>query len=246
MGGSTKLADFAAALEAQAALNAGTLGVLKNGILTDTGSFFEPKPIVATSDGQTSFPVTYTVGPSLLVWGGSLLMEGYAASTGSSVVLADGSGVKSGDKGWLITLTPFAVANAVSLTGTAYDSARVGGILAANMATLAQLNAAIATIPGINQTNTNVTASRAVGTTYTNNTTRAIEVNIVVSVGAPTTIPRLRVGPAGALQVVYGVGSANSSYVTTYTISAKVPPGHDYVLDASAGTIGISNWSELR
>lgn len=95
---------------------------------------------------------------------------------------------------------------------------------------------------GFGQTWQNLTGSRALSTIYRNTTSRPINLAIVVSITSATSVPRLQVDGV----VVFGVGSANSSFVTTYTLAAIVPPGSTYQLDASTGSIAIHNWAELR
>ena len=94
---------------------------------------------------------------------------------------------------------------------------------------------------GYGQTWTNVTASRALGTTYTNSTGRPIFVMVAASnnvnaswglitpVVAGTTLPDAR-------------AIVNQSYAT---ISFIVPSGATYVLTTS-GSISLQAWAELR
>ena len=91
---------------------------------------------------------------------------------------------------------------------------------------------------GVGQTWQDVTASRALGTTYTNTTGKPIQ---VVMYGAP-------VSSGNNTLVVDGISI--SSYITndtpsgaSGTISGIVPHGSTYSI---TGSIAISKWSELR
>lgn len=87
--------------------------------------------------------------------------------------------------------------------------------------------------------NTDVTASRAFGATYTNSTVNDIEVRVVVVQGSN-----------GAIQaVVAGVVSAAMQLSTTSnyaTITFTVPAGSTYALNVTAGTMTMQRWTELR
>jgi hypothetical protein len=89
---------------------------------------------------------------------------------------------------------------------------------------------------GYSQTWSDVTASRAAGTTYTNNTGRPIMVNIGIS-KASTGVETLTVGGVVAAKVLWG--GASSGY-----LSAIVPVGATYVWSTVGGS--LYSWSELR
>lgn len=87
---------------------------------------------------------------------------------------------------------------------------------------------------GVGQTWTNVSGSRATGTTYFNTTGRPIQVNVVFNAGATTTCT-LTVNSIL-------VGSTNVVTNMPQTLVAIVPSGGSYV---TAGT-SVNNWAELR
>lgn len=95
---------------------------------------------------------------------------------------------------------------------------------------------------GVNQQWTDVTATRALGVTYTNNTGRTIA--IAVNTEA------LQDGAAATLTVdgkPLSFHQSGTNVATDVTHSAVIPQGSTYRLDqAVAGTIGIGNWFELR
>lgn len=100
---------------------------------------------------------------------------------------------------------------------------------------------------GIDQTWQNVTASRAIGTTYTNSTGKPIQVSINVnstsaSGGAVILyIDGVAVATQGAVQ--------NASIATRANITHIIPNGSTYSIanfvSGSAG-IGLGSWFELR
>jgi hypothetical protein len=91
---------------------------------------------------------------------------------------------------------------------------------------------------GVGQTWTNVTASRAVGTTYTNST--SLPITVVIAFAFPSA------GGTGVLTVA-GVaiqfGQVNSAYIQLASGTAIVPAGATYVF---SGSVTINQWLELR
>ena len=94
---------------------------------------------------------------------------------------------------------------------------------------------------GVNQTWTNVTSSRAFGTTYTNSTGKPIMVGIyclnstIAASRAYLTVNGVIVDGMGGSYGGEGMGS-----------STIVPNGGTYSLTLDGGSITITNWSELR
>ena len=101
--------------------------------------------------------------------------------------------------------------------------------------TVNSLNAGI----GVNQTWTDVTASRAIGTTYTNSTGKPIMVAISYTNSAGATVQGLVIGGV----TVYAAGSevGNGS-----GFSLLVPNGLTYVTTTNGGTMTKVTWYELR
>ena len=91
---------------------------------------------------------------------------------------------------------------------------------------------------GTGQTWTNVTSSRAVGTTYTNST--SLPITVVIAFAYPSS------GGAGVLTVA-GVaiqfGQVNSAYIQLASGTAIVPAGATYVF---SGSVTLNQWLELR
>jgi hypothetical protein len=92
---------------------------------------------------------------------------------------------------------------------------------------------------GSGQTWQNLTASRAVGTTYTNNTGRTIAISGHINNSAGGSLS-LTVGGV----VVCNFTAASGAPVMPF--SAVIPAGASYVLSLLAGTATLANWAELR
>jgi len=98
---------------------------------------------------------------------------------------------------------------------------------------------------GSAQTMQNVTSSRALGTTYTNNTGRPIwiSVNASSSSGNAFTAITITQGTSPAV-TVQGSGSSSSAIATVCT--AIIPDGATYSANVNIGTGTLGNWVELR
>lgn len=93
---------------------------------------------------------------------------------------------------------------------------------------------------GVNQTWNDVTASRALTTTYTNTTGKPIMVNVRVSVNSVATMA-LAVGG-----LAIATARNDNASVVSATLSAIVPNNVTYsVTKSGAGTGTINLWSEL-
>lgn len=106
----------------------------------------------------------------------------------------------------------------------------------ANTAVTSEKAAVLMQPLGVGQTWTNVTGSRASGTTYTNTTGRPITVRIqgssTVNTGVSATVNSVAIG--------HGTyATAGQQSITEYL----VPAGQTY---ASSSAGGISSWFELR
>jgi hypothetical protein len=93
---------------------------------------------------------------------------------------------------------------------------------------------------GDGQTWQDVTGSRAIGTTYTNNTGRPIQVSIIVSANPNQTNATLVVNGIAVSRIQNQFGDR----ALVGTISAIVPNGVTY--SVSAGSSSIVSWAELR
>lgn len=92
---------------------------------------------------------------------------------------------------------------------------------------------------GVGQSLANKTAERALDTTYTNTTGRTIW----VSVACVYTDDGLDLLVGGVVAARHETGSGTG--VHTATLSAPVPPGATYRATITAGSPGLSLWSEL-
>lgn len=91
---------------------------------------------------------------------------------------------------------------------------------------------------GVGQTWTDVTASRAAGTTYTNTTGRPIQLAIAITVTTNTTV-NFQINGVLLLQAG-GTGATANMY---NAIQVVVPNGATYLLPAG---LTLTKWSELR
>ena len=88
------------------------------------------------------------------------------------------------------------------------------------------------------QTLQNVKGSRVVGTTYTNSTGQPI--TVMVS-GTSTSIAAMAIALGGL--IVYGSSAGIGGLVACTFV---VPNGATYAVGASAGTLTIAEWAEIR
>jgi len=102
--------------------------------------------------------------------------------------------------------------------------------------TVNSLNAGI----GVNQTWTDVNASRAIGTTYTNSTGKPIIVALSYTNSTATTIQGLTINGVA----VYAAGVAVASQGSGFAL--VVPNGATYVTITNGGTMTKVTWTELR
>jgi len=117
-----------------------------DGAVVEIGStasgYFRTEPITATATGQTSFTVPggYTPGAIFVSLNGAALApEDFAATNGTTVVLASAEGIVVGSVLLVYVLTAFQVADALPIGGTAADSSRLGGQLPSYYATQSDL-----------------------------------------------------------------------------------------------------------
>lgn len=117
----------------------------------------------------------------------------------------------------------------------AYDGEGVR-VLAGNASTLSIYNLVeIKNVIGIGQTWQNMTASRTIGTTYTNATTKPIMISVTKLGRSATT---LYINNQVVSSVDYGDGNLQGS------LSTIIPAGSTYKIEVYSGT--IQGWWELR
>ena len=94
---------------------------------------------------------------------------------------------------------------------------------------------------GVGQTWQDVLASRATNTTYTNSTGKPIQVAIRVNTNSVYTFTLSVSG------VVVGIFRNDNGGTVISQLTAIVPDGNTYILNASgSGTGTLGNWAELR
>ena len=155
--------------------------------------------------------------------------------------------VLSGDTSGSVTLDAPAVSGTTTLTlpttsGTvgivSGDLGTPSALVGTNISgTANSLNAGI----GVNQTWQDVTASRAIGTTYTNSTGKPILVAITYTNSAGTSVQGLTIN--GVVTYASGVTTAGTSGAGFTLI---VPNGATYVTVSNTGTMTKVTWNELR
>lgn len=204
------------------------LGIPASGVATT--AYRTVTNFTATA-GQTSFSVpSYTVGYIDVYRNGVRLTSAdYTASTGTTVVLSAACTV--GDSVVTESFYVSSVLNAIPATAGAVNSTYLGagsvGTTQLAAAAVVQASMDTSVIPlGVGQTWQDVSASRAVGTTYTNTTGRPIFVNYVSTSAVTVTI------------MIGGVSIASMYSPTTFI----VPGGATYSI--TSGT--LQKWAELR
>lgn len=96
--------------------------------------------------------------------------------------------------------------------------------------------------PGYGQKWQNMTASRALGTTYYNVTGKPIQVSVYVFITASSTDVNLAVG--GEIVDRFNCAAwPTNSYVS---LKAMIPPGAPYVVSTTVGSATLTTWEELR
>lgn len=141
--------------------------------------------------------------------------------------------VVSGDTSGAITIS----APAVSGTNTLTLPAATGTVLTTvSTDTVNSLNAGI----GVNQTWQDVTASRAIGTTYTNSTGKPIEVAMTYQCSSANSVQGLIINGV----IVYASGVNVATFAAGFSLI--VPNGATYVTTTNIGTMTKVTWNELR
>lgn len=95
---------------------------------------------------------------------------------------------------------------------------------------------------GIGQTWQDVTASRAMATTYVNNTGKPI---YVVIAGNPSNLPERLILTIGGV-VVWDQNIDGENHVTNVVVSGVVPHNFSYNVTTDGNNTTISRWVELR
>ena len=161
----------------------------------------------------------------------SVIIDGTSGITSPNLDLTSGQlAVADGGTGVSTSTGTGATVRAVSPALTTPDLGTPSALVGTNISGTS--NAFVAGI-GVNQTWTDVTASRASGTTYTNSTGKPIQVLISISVSTQT-----------FYFYINGVAAArigNNGYIDNAPFSVIIPNGVTYKIDG-----GLLTWWELR
>lgn len=126
------------------------------------------------------------------------------------------------------------LAGALTVSGT-LTAGTVSGAGTGLTGTASSLNAGI----GVGQTWSDVTASRAFGTTYTNSTSKPIQVSICANNSTASHL-NLSVSGVTTAKIVLAAGNTGGA------AQSIIPVGATYVATVTAGTASNVSWSELR
>lgn len=185
-------------------------------------NMIEKLTYVATA-GQSVFSAVYDLGSiDVFVNGIRLSSSDYVATSLTSVTIT--GGVNAGDIVDLVSYGAFTVAN----TYTKSESDNLLGFKA-NTADLKEI--------GVGQTWQDVTASRVLGTTYTNTTGKPIEINCFNISSATASNATLTIN--GQVVASQGLTGTNGYYF----VSGICPNGGTYSLSANGTS---QKWLELR
>jgi hypothetical protein len=177
--------------------------------------------------GTTTVVAVTSTGASVT---GTLAVSGAVTLTTTLAVLQGGTGVttSTGSGNNVLSTSP-------NLTTPVLGTVTSGDISACT-GTANSLNAGI----GVNQTWTGVSASRAIGTTYTNSTGKPILVSMTFSCNTVNTVQGLTINGS----TVYCTGVQVASQPAGFTL--VVPNGATYVTVTNGGTLTKISWDELR
>ncbi|MFP0547870.1 hypothetical protein ACLDXX_04585 [Acinetobacter baumannii] len=164
----------------------------------------------------------------------SLILPG-----GANITTAVGdSAIFVGDASNIVRCVSYTRANGTSLVGTSINNT-LTSTSTTQALSAAQGKALNDQAFGIGQTYQDVTASRAIGTTYTNSTGKTIFV--LISYAATNSVDLTRI-TIGGLDVVGALEFGGSG--TVVMLSFPVPNNTTYKFDAAYGS--IQKWSEMR
>lgn len=155
-----------------------------------------------------------------------------SSSTTGAITTAGGLGVGGNTYvgGGAVVAGPLTVGGAATFSGTT----------TVNNATAPTQAAAAGQVLGIGQTYVSETASRALGTIYTNTESQPIYIYVTTNAGGINDAMGFSID--GTL-----IGMSNQSYgASITTIAFIVPPGDTYEVSAVYGSFTVSAWYELR
>jgi hypothetical protein len=194
---------------------------------------------------MAAWPIASTSGTfdgwQLVTLGGGAV-SGVAAITSGSITGITDLAIADGGTGASTAATAFSnLKQAASTTATgvvelATDAEAQAGTDATRCVTPDNLGAVVL---GLGQTWQDLTASRAITTTYTNSTGRAIAVNVSIT---STVAAAIRITINGAL--IHGTGE--NAGTVFLSVGIIIPAGATYAVTASGGTATLQQWYELR
>ena len=203
-----------------------------------------PKATTGTADGWL---VLYQRASGLPLLTTGLVPTGAVTTSGLTQATARMLGRTTAGVGAIEELT---AANVAAFTAAASDTAQGAVELATTAEAQTGTDTARAVTPaglgsvalGLGQSWQNVSASRALATTYTNSTGRTIAVNVGIGSNAAAWLLQTTVAGTQVGQCLFGAQTAPQSGQAFILI----PPGATYSFDVSAGTGYVQSWFELR
>lgn len=229
--------------------HASTAGSVTNGVVT-TGSYSDPSWITSLAGSKVSaIPnaslsnYTITINGTPVPLGGSINFttgEGASTNTPNTLVKRDASGnFAAGTITGTLIGSATSAQTAVNATNASFSTTQAPGTNNTTIATTAFVRAAVnaatsAPTLGVGQTWQNVTSSRVLGTTYTNNTGAPINVFVIINAANTQTN-----GYVNGIQVAH-----SSAGNHTTSVSFIVPVAATYSVTTSSST--LQRWAELR
>lgn len=140
-----------------------------------------------------------------------------------------------------ISLSSTSSSGAINVNGVDVITSNATGEVSARVNGSTQALSSLASI-GIGQTWQNVTASRALGTTYTNTTGRPIQV--IFSAYNANAGGRINCFINGNIVAIIGTGTGGDYPYVIFT--AIIPNGQTYAFSVIAGSFDTLKWNELR
>jgi hypothetical protein len=162
------------------------------------------------------------------VWRQSSIMSAVLAQ-----FISDRTGLDVLDDGTTATILANLKAAAAAVNG---DATKTFSVAAATAATHAVSHSQAFTV---GQVMTSVIGSRALNTTYTNSTGKAITVEVCVSLAAGQTITMVK---GGVSSQTYGNAAGGAVFFSVFSI---VLPGQTYQITTTGGTT-LTAWNEIR
>ena len=259
--GSTSAAHSLYSIGASVGSNAITVTLDPTTIAFRSTTLTTGTPTVVQNASQLSLTIASTDSFGLVTAAGSQRIAILAINNAGTMELAASAlygGVSLDETGVITTATAVTTSTGIKAaavrTGVAY---KVVGFVDATFTTAVgwgslvtvqgqggQALAAMSSL-GYGQTWQNVTASRAVATTYYNTTGRPITVNAGPQ-STVVTFPTITITQSGSSVSVAGAYQFSTSQAAY--ITAVVPPGAGYSVNMSAGTVSLAanTWFELR